>query len=115
MLREAGPPLELSLAPGVERVERVRVRFVTPTELKAGHRLAERPIGILAARVRDRVSTLRSLYGAGPLMIGFEETRGTGGASAHHALRIGAGGRGAPQQPDRAGAFDRGVCGRGGV
>ncbi len=74
VLREAGPPLELSLVPGAERVERARVRFVTPTELKAGHRLAERPeFGILAARVRDRVSTLRSLYGGGPLAIDFRE------------------------------------------
>ena len=72
VLREAGPPLEMSLAPEVERVDRVRVRFVTPTELKAGHGLAERPeFGVLAARVRDRVSTLRSLYGGGPLAIDF--------------------------------------------
>ncbi len=72
VLRQAGPPLELSLARGAEPVERVRVRFVTPTELKAGHRLAERPeFGVLAARVRDRVSTLRSLYGGGPLAIDF--------------------------------------------
>lgn len=73
VLREAGPPLELSLAPGPTRVERVRVRFVTPTELKAGHLLAERPeFGVLAGRVRDRLSTLRSLYGGGPLAIDFK-------------------------------------------
>ncbi|MBV8867437.1 MAG: CRISPR system precrRNA processing endoribonuclease RAMP protein Cas6, partial [Acidobacteriaceae bacterium] len=73
MLREPAPPLTLSLVPGAEQIERVRVRFVTPAELKAGHRLAERPeFGILAARVRDRVSTLRSLYGGGPLAIDFK-------------------------------------------
>lgn len=48
---------------------RVRVRFVTPTDLKG----AERPdFGILFARIRDRVSTLRTLYGAGRLSIDFK-------------------------------------------
>ncbi len=65
-------PLELSLQPGKERIERVRVRFVTPTELKAGQGLAERPeFGILAARIRDRLSTLRELYDHGPLEMDF--------------------------------------------
>ena len=50
-------------------VQRVRVRFLTPTELKG----TERPeFGVLMARVRDRVSTLRELYGDGPLSIDFE-------------------------------------------
>lgn len=62
--------VDLSAAP--ERVDRVRVRFVTPTELKAEQRLAERPeFGILFGRLRDRISTLRALYGAGPLDIDF--------------------------------------------
>lgn len=53
-------------------VQRVRVRFVTPTELKAGTERAAKPeFGILAARIRDRVSTLRELYGQGPLEIDF--------------------------------------------
>jgi hypothetical protein len=64
--------LELSLDPGEDRIERVRVRFITPTELKAGQQLAERPeFGILAARIRDRLSTLRELYDKGPLDIDF--------------------------------------------
>lgn len=51
-------------------VERVRVRFLTPTELKP----VDRPeFGVLFARIRDRVSTLRALYGAGPLHIDFQE------------------------------------------
>ena len=51
---------------------RLRVRFVTPTELKAGHHVADRPeFGILFGRLRDRISTLRALYGVGPLEIDF--------------------------------------------
>ena len=50
----------------------MRIRFVTPTELKSEHKLADRPeFGILFGRLRDRVSTLRTLYGAGPLDIDF--------------------------------------------
>ncbi len=50
-------------------VRRLRVRFLTPTELKG----AERPeFGVLLARVRDRVSALRELYGDGPLAIDFK-------------------------------------------
>ena len=46
----------------------MRVQFVTPTELKG----AARPeFPILFARLRDRISTLRALYGAGPLDIDF--------------------------------------------
>lgn len=51
---------------------RVRVEFVTPTELKAGPEPVTQPeFGILFARLRDRISTLRALYGAGPLDIDF--------------------------------------------
>jgi len=56
---------------GSEQV-RIRVRFVTPTELKTEHRVAEHPqFGILCGRLRDRISALRALYGAGPLEIDF--------------------------------------------
>jgi hypothetical protein len=70
----------LSLVSGTERlclplyapdqtIRRLRVRFLTPTELKG----AERPeFGVLMARIRDRVSTLRELYGKGPLAIDFK-------------------------------------------
>ena len=52
-----------------QAVNRVRVRFLTPTELKG----AERPeFGVLLARIRDRVSALRELYGEGPLAIDFK-------------------------------------------
>jgi hypothetical protein len=64
-------PLELDLT-ATEQVTRIRVQFLTPTELKSGQQLAARPeFGILAARIRDRVSTLRELYGDGPLNIDF--------------------------------------------
>ncbi len=52
-----------------QAVERVGVRFVTATELKG----ATTPsFGVLFARIRDRVSTLRALFGAGPLEIDFK-------------------------------------------
>ena len=61
-------PIRLSLDPDTEPVERCQVRFVTPTELKG----APTPdFAALFARLRDRVSTLRSLYGNGPLDVDF--------------------------------------------
>jgi hypothetical protein len=68
----AAPPLALDLAPDAAPVERVRVRFLSPTELKHNGLVARRPeFSILFARLRDRISTLRALYGAGPLEIDF--------------------------------------------
>jgi hypothetical protein len=62
-------PLRLSLCVPDLRVCHLRVQFLTPTELKG----AEQPeFGILLARIRDRVSTLRELYGDGPLVIDFK-------------------------------------------
>ena len=47
---------------------RLRIEFLTPTELKGG----EEPVfSLLFARIRDRVGTLRALYGGGPLDIDF--------------------------------------------
>ena len=64
--------MDLRLDPLPERVERVRIQFVTPTELKSGQQLAARPeFAVLAGRIRDRLSTLRELYGDGPLDIDF--------------------------------------------
>jgi CRISPR-associated endoribonuclease Cas6 len=64
-------PLTLSLDPVPEQVSRLRVRFVTPTELKG----ADGPeFFTLAARIRDRLSTLRELYDDdGPLPIDFRD------------------------------------------
>ena len=75
----ADAPLELCLNPSGDPVNRIlvnqiMVRFETPTELKAGGETIERPeFGVLAARIRDRISTLRALYGDGPLALDFRE------------------------------------------
>jgi len=67
-------PLTVSLDPAGARVDRVTLRFETPTELKAdGHSVAEPEFAILAARIRDRISTLRALYDEGPLKLDFRE------------------------------------------
>ena len=72
-LDDTGPPAQC-----------VRVQFVTPTELKAGEELVTRPeFSILFARLRDRISTLRGLYGPGPLDIDF---RGMGERAARVRL-----------------------------
>lgn len=72
VLRQAVPPIELGLGPHPAPVSRVRVRFLTPTELKGNGEIMLRPeFAILFARIRDRLSTLRALYGAGPLDIDF--------------------------------------------
>ena len=69
-----GPPTEPLLLPldSPHACGRVTVRFVTPTELKGGGSLAERPeFGVLLSRLRDRISALRKLYGDGPLEMDF--------------------------------------------
>lgn len=69
-LRNVTVPLQPAPAP----VQRLRLAFLTPTELKTAGRLAERPdFGILLSRLRDRISTLTALYGEGPLPVDFEE------------------------------------------
>jgi CRISPR-associated endoribonuclease Cas6 len=61
--------LQLSLCGSEQLVHRLRVSFLTPTELKG----SDRPdFEILMSRIRDRVSTLRERYGAGPLEIDFK-------------------------------------------
>ena len=66
------PPSLIGLDPDPGNVERVGLRFLTPTELKSAGGLAQRPeFPILFSRLRDRLSTLRALYGAGPLDIDF--------------------------------------------
>ncbi len=67
-------PLQVSLDPAEDRVKRVTVCFRTPTELKSDGRTVEQPeFGVLAARLRDRISTLSALYGEGPLKLDFRE------------------------------------------
>jgi len=70
--REPGTTNVVTLDASSERVASVTVQFRTPTELKSEGGLAERPeFGILFRRLRDRISTLRSLYGKGPLELDF--------------------------------------------
>jgi len=69
-----GPPAVVLLAApaGAAACSAVRLRFITPTELKWKGQRVDRPeFGILFARLRDRISTLRALYGAGPLALDF--------------------------------------------
>jgi len=73
-VRGADVPLELCLNPPREPVSRLAIRFETPTELKASGQAVERPeFEVLAARARDRISTLRALYDDGPLAIDFRQ------------------------------------------
>jgi hypothetical protein len=72
-LQQPPQPLELSLDPPATAITKVRVDFLTPTELKGGQQLASRPdFPILFGRIRDRLSTLRALYGPGPLDVDFK-------------------------------------------
>ena len=63
--------VSLDLRPRPDPVDRIRVEFLTPTELKAKGQSPIRDFSSLLARARDRISTLRSLYGAGPLDVDF--------------------------------------------
>ena len=79
------PPSTVALDAGGEVANRARLQFLTPTELKAGGGIVERPeFAILFGRLRDRLSTLRELYGSGPLDIDF---RSMGQRAA--AIRLG--------------------------
>jgi hypothetical protein len=73
-------PAALDLDPAPPAPTRICVEFLSPTELKHEHTIVCRPeFPILFGRIRDRISTLRSLYGAGPLDIDF---RGIGDRAA---------------------------------
>ena len=62
----------LSLVPTSTHIQKARVDFLTPTELKGIDRIVARPeFSILFGRIRDRLSTLSALYGSGPLPIDF--------------------------------------------
>ena len=73
LLQVTPEPLEFTLPVAPAPVHGIVVRFVTPTELKDGGDIAEKPeFAILFARVRDRISSLRAFYGPGPLDIDFK-------------------------------------------
>lgn len=70
-----GEPLRLPLEPPSEPVHSLRIRFLTPIELKTGGSVSPPDsFATLFCRARDRISTLRSLYSAGPLAIDFQES-----------------------------------------
>jgi len=65
-------PLSIDLSRQISAAPTIQVEFLSPTELKHAHGIAEKPdFPILFSRVRDRISTLRRLYGEGPLDIDF--------------------------------------------
>lgn len=70
---------------GTNRAQRVRVTFLSPTEMK-GQKTPE--FGPMFARIRDRISTLRALYGPGPLEIDFKAmgTRATAIRMTHFEM-----------------------------
>jgi hypothetical protein len=65
-----GEAVSVNLAAGPE-TSKCSLAFRTPTELKGTPSSREIPFGVLFARARDRISTLRGLYGEGPLAIDF--------------------------------------------
>lgn len=68
-------PLSLDLTPVTDSPRRIRVDFLTPTELKHEHKIAQRPeFPILFGRIRDRIGTLSRLYGADTLDIDYQGT-----------------------------------------
>lgn len=72
-LGDANGLVSIPLEAGPEEVHSIRVRFLTPTELKShGKTVHEAGFGPLFARARDRISTLSRLYGSGPLPVDFQ-------------------------------------------
>jgi hypothetical protein len=72
----------------------IRVDFETPTELKGQTAAGPPEFSLLMARLRDRISALRSLYGPGPLDVDFRrfldaanEARLLGGEISWHTGR----------------------------
>ena len=64
--RRTVEPVSLDLTPPQTPRTRIRVDFLSPTELKHEHKIANRPeFPILFGRIRDRISTLSRLYGTG--------------------------------------------------
>jgi hypothetical protein len=73
LMGEGTPPcICLDLGHAGEPADHLRLRFVTPTELKGRASSAQEPdFATLFARLRDRLSNLGALYGAGPLAVDF--------------------------------------------
>lgn len=75
LISTACEPVAIPLGSDSSGANRLRVEFRTPAELKttaSRNTLAAKPdFAVLFARARDRVSTLRTRYGPGPLDIDF--------------------------------------------
>jgi hypothetical protein len=73
MMAGSVEPASLDLDPLAAAPQKIRVEFLSPTELKHEKRVTNRPeFPILFGRIRDRISTLRRLYGEGPLDIDYQ-------------------------------------------
>lgn len=75
VVRPRGVPMTANdlTRPGDTEARRLRVRYRTPTSLRANGVPQERPsFGVLLRRIRDRVSALAVFYGDGPLDIDIE-------------------------------------------
>jgi hypothetical protein len=82
-------PLSLDLTPGVGPVTHVTVEFLTPTELKHEHKIANRPeFPILFGRIRDRIATLSRLYADTELDIDYRGTNERAGKIAMTNCRV---------------------------
>jgi hypothetical protein len=83
-------PLSLDLTPVSNSPRRIRVDFLTPTELKHEHKIAHRPeFSILFGRIRDRIGTLSRLYGAETLNIDYQGTNARAAAVKMTSCRLG--------------------------
>jgi hypothetical protein len=73
LIRDPAPPVTHSIDLAGGPVTRsVTVTFRTPVDLKGNPSPNDIPFGVLFARVRDRIGTLSSLYGDGPLQIDYK-------------------------------------------
>jgi CRISPR-associated endoribonuclease Cas6 len=64
-------PLRLPVTYEGRPAGRLRIRFLTPTTVKGAVNNSSAEFGPLLSRIRDRTSTLRALYGSGPLELDF--------------------------------------------
>jgi hypothetical protein len=64
--------ITLSLEPEAQPVHRAEIRFLTPTELKGSGQVLRTPeFSVLFARSRDRIHSLRQIYGPGFASVDF--------------------------------------------
>jgi hypothetical protein len=68
---ETREPLHLPVTYKGPPADRLRIRFLTPTAIKGAVNGSGAEFGPLLSRIRDRTSTLRALYGSGPLELDF--------------------------------------------